>query len=119
MTRRAFALRSSRRQLSSSARSTVDWTFDTPMRSQNSRMDALVYPRRRRPQGRHARIIPAGDVALLHELTELALGHDGVIDTERCELNLSRLDAGNGDVRHDPVIKRAVILILKRAEASA
>ena len=65
---------------------------------------------------RHTRIIPAGDAVLLDQLTQLALGHDGVVDAETRELYLTRLDAGDGHVRHDPVVQRAVRLVLKRAE---
>ena len=50
MTRWAVSFRSSRRQDSRKAQSTVESTLDTPMRSQKLRMDLGVYPRRRRPQ---------------------------------------------------------------------
>ena len=65
---------------------------------------------------RHTRIVPAGDAVLLDQLAKLALGHDGVVDAEARELYLARLDAGDGHVRYDPVVQRAVRLVLKRAE---
>ena len=48
--------------------------------------------RRRRPQrGGLPGIVPAGDPALLHQLAELALGHDGVVDTQPGDLDLAGL----------------------------
>ena len=66
-------------------------------------------------QRRHTRIVPAGDIALLDEAAQLALGHDGVVDAEARKLDLARL-ARNGHVVDHPVVERAVILILQRAE---
>lgn len=66
-------------------------------------------------QRRHARIVPAGDDALLHELAELALRHDRVVDAKAGKLNLARL-ARHGNIVHDPVVERAVRLKLQRAQ---
>ncbi len=67
-------------------------------------------------QGRHARVVPAGDVSLLDQAAQLALAHDSVIYAEPGKFNLPglRLKAAVGD---DPIVKRAVILKLKRTEA--
>ena len=66
-------------------------------------------------QRRHARIVPAGDIALLDEAAQLALGHDGVVDAEARKLDLARL-ARHGHIVYDPVVQRAVILIFQRAQ---
>ena len=68
-------------------------------------------------QGRHTGIVPAGDAALLHQLAELTLGHDGMVDAEAGELDLTGLVIGDGDVVHHPVIQGTMILILQGAEA--
>ena len=39
---------------------------------------------------RHPRIVPAGDVPLLHQLQQLALAHHGVVQVEARELDLLR-----------------------------
>ena len=62
-------------------------------------------------QRRHTRIVPA----LLHELAELALRHDRVVDAKAGKLDLARL-AGHGNIVHDPVVERAVRLKLQRAQ---
>ena len=67
-------------------------------------------------QRRHARIIPAGDIVLLHKLAQLALGHDGIVDAKARKLDLARLMVRNGNIVHDPVVERAVLLILQRAQ---
>lgn len=65
--------------------------------------------------GGEAWVVPAGDVAFLHELEELALGHDRVGEAEAREFDLAR---GGGDwaVFDEPVVERAVVLKLKGAE---
>ena len=63
----------------------------------------------------HARIVPAGDIVLLDELAQLALGHDGVVDAEAGKLDLARM-VRDGDVVHDPVVERPVGLKLQRAQ---
>ena len=66
-------------------------------------------------QGRHTRIVPAGDDLLFDEPAQLALGHDGIVDAETRKFDLARLTR-DGDIVHDPVVQRAVVLILQRAE---
>ena len=64
---------------------------------------------------RHARVVPAGDVILLNQLAQLALGHDGVVDAEPRELDLPGL-CGDGDIVYHPVIERAVRFKFQRAQ---
>ena len=64
---------------------------------------------------RHTRIVPAGDIILLDQLAQLALGHDGVVDAETGKLDLPGL-GGNGDVVYHPVVQRAVRLEFQRAQ---
>ena len=64
---------------------------------------------------RHPRIVPAGDVPLLHELQQLALAHHRVVQVEARELVLMRLVALD-QVVHQPVVQRPVILVLERAD---
>ncbi len=63
----------------------------------------------------HARIVPAGDALLLHELEQVALRHDGVGQVEAGELDLLRL--GRGVERaQEPIVERTVHLELERAD---
>ena len=64
---------------------------------------------------RHTRIVPAGDIILLDQLAQLALGHDGVVDAETGKLDLPGL-GGNGDIVYHPVVQRAVRLEFQRAQ---
>ena len=64
---------------------------------------------------RHARIVPAGDVAFLDEREQLALAHDRVGEVQPGELDLARLRR-HGQVGDQPVVERAVLLELERAE---
>ena len=66
-------------------------------------------------QRRHPRIVPARDMVFLHELAQLALAHDGVGQVQAGELDLTRLLLKAADV-HDPVVERAVNLVLQRAQ---
>ena len=75
--------------------------------------------------GRHAGVVPAVDELLLHELEELALRHDRVVERETRELALLRADllavADDEEALlvhavDDPAVKRAVHLELKCAE---
>ena len=87
--RRALWLRSSRKQCSSSASSTVLGVLATPTRSKKSRMEAGVYPRRRRPDRVGIRgIVPTVHHALLHQAAQLALRHKGIAEVEPGEFNL-------------------------------
>ena len=45
--------------------------------------------------GRHPRIVPAGDVPLLHQLQQLALAHHRVVQVQPRELDLLRLVAAS------------------------
>ena len=67
--------------------------------------------------GRHARVIPAGDNFLLHELHQLALAHHRVTDVEPGELVLVGQGARQFEGFEQPVVQRAVHLELQRADA--
>ena len=64
---------------------------------------------------RHPRVVPARDEPFLHELQQLALAHHRVGEVQARELDLPRL-ARHRQVVHGPVVERAVILELERAE---
>ena len=64
---------------------------------------------------RHARVVPPGDQAPLHQLQQLALAHHGVGEVQPREFNLAGL-ARHGKVVDGPVVERPVILELERAE---
>ena len=64
---------------------------------------------------RHARVVPAGDMLLLHQLQQLALAHHRVVQVEPRELDLLRPVAVE-QVIDQPVVERAVIFELERAE---
>src|SRR5574341_1207302 len=57
---------------------------------------------------RHARIVPASDMALVHQLEQLALAQDGVRQVQARELDLARVvDLQRVRV---PVVERAMVL---------
>ena len=63
----------------------------------------------------HARVVPGINLPLLHQLQQLALAHDSVVEGEARKLNLS----GHGRHRailNDPVIDRPVHFELQSAE---
>src|SRR5688500_7380738 len=62
---------------------------------------------------RHARIVPAADVSLLHELQELALAHHRMGQIQARELDLLRVV--NSKLLKKPVVKRPVIFKLQSA----
>jgi hypothetical protein len=65
-------------------------------------------------QGRHARVVPAADDALVDQLEQPALAHHGVGQVETGELDLlRRVDAQFLD---EPVVQRPVVLELQRAD---
>lgn len=66
--------------------------------------------------GGHPGIIPAGDVVLFHQLAQLPLAHDGVVDTQAGELNLAGLVVGDRDVVDHPVVQGTVGLKFQGAE---
>ena len=66
-------------------------------------------------KGGHARIVPAINLPLLHQLQQLALAYNGVVECKAGKLYLS----GHGRHRailNDPVIDRPVVLELKGAK---
>ena len=65
-------------------------------------------------QGRHARIVPALDVLLEHELAQIALAHDRVGHVQTGELALLRMMRQRAVV-NDPLVQRTVVLELDRA----
>ena len=46
--------------------------------------------------GGHPGVVPAGHIVLLHQLAQLALAHNGVVDAQTGELDLPGLVIGNG-----------------------
>ena len=64
---------------------------------------------------RHARIVPAVDMVLADQLGQAPLAHHRIFEVQPAELDLTRL-AGHRDVVHAPVVKRAMVLELERAE---
>ena len=67
-------------------------------------------------QGGHAGVIPAVHDAHLHQLTQIALAHDGVGHVQAGELTLLG-ELGAKNVLDDPVVQRAVVLELEAAHA--
>ena len=117
MVRWADTFRSSRRQCSRKPYSTVLGGL--------GHADALaeiadggggIAPAAQAAQGGHTGIVPAGDLAALHQSPELALGHDGVVDAQTGKLNLPGT-AGQVAVLHHPVVQGTVGLKFQRAEA--
>ena len=117
ITRGARWFRSSRTQCSSSAMS-----IDVLLLGDADRVAELADRLRRvaapaQPgDRRHARIVPAADVLLLHELQQLALAHHRVGQVQPRELDLLRTDGVSTACSIDPVVERAVVLELERAE---
>ncbi len=64
---------------------------------------------------RHARVVPAVDVAFVDELQQLALAHHRVAQVEPCELDLPGRSR-HGHVVDQPVVEWTMILELERAE---
>ena len=67
-------------------------------------------------EGGHTGIVPTAYSAFLHKLSQLALGHNGVIYAKAGKLYLTGLVVGDGYIVDDPVVKGPVILVLKGAE---
>lgn len=69
---------------------------------------------------RHARIVPAVDMAFGDELQQLALARDRIREVQPREFDLlrqrAREDAGIRELVQHPVVQRAVILEFERAE---
>ena len=74
-----------------------------------------VAPAAQAAQGGHPGVVPAGDPALLHQLAQLALAHDGVVDAQPGKLDLPGL-GGHGAVGDDPVVQGPVVLKLQGAQ---
>jgi hypothetical protein len=70
--------------------------------------------------GRHARVVPAVDVAFGHQLQQLALAGDRVGEVQAREFDLLRQrpreHAGFGELVEHPVVQRTVILEFERAQ---
>ena len=68
---------------------------------------------------RQARVVPAGDVAFIHQLDQLALGQHHVGEVEARELDLLRQRAREvafaGERVEQPVVERTLVLELERA----
>ena len=72
--------------------STTLLALATPMRLDEVADRLGGTPRRRKPgKRRHARIVPAGDVAAAHQLGQHALRQHGVVEIEPREFVLVRL----------------------------
>mmetsp|Transcript_32865 Transcript_32865/g.103195 ORF Transcript_32865/g.103195 Transcript_32865/m.103195 type:complete len:666 (+) Transcript_32865:1087-3084(+) len=67
-------------------------------------------------ESRHARVVPARDVPLAHELDQLPLREHAVLQVEPRELDLARGAGHAGRVCDDPVVERSVRLELGGAE---
>ncbi len=65
---------------------------------------------------RHARVVPARDVALGHEAEQLALAHHRVVQVEARELVLVVARLRDADRVQVPVVERAVDVELERAD---
>ena len=123
-TRGARWFRSSRMAYSSLPMSTRLLVLATPIRIPEGadRLGRHAAP----PQPgdrRHARVVPAAHVAALHQLEQLALAHHRVVEVAARELVLvrprrraARASARVLPVIHHPVVERAVVLELQRAE---
>ena len=72
---------------------------------------AAAQPRERR----HARIVPAGNMPLAHQLGQHALGQHRVGDVEPRELVLPRMRR-HRQVVEEPVVERPMILEFERAD---
>ena len=73
-----------------------------------------VAPAAHSRQRRHAGIVPAAHVPLLHQPGELALAQDGLGDVEASELDL--LGAVDSQVLQVPVVEGAMILEFQGAD---
>ena len=77
----------------------------------------------RADQRRHARVVPAVDVLFFDQLHQLALGEHDVGEVQARELDLLRQralqQAAFGQPLEQPVVERALVLELQRADANA
>src|SRR5262245_20924562 len=117
----AVRLSTSRTEKSNIAMSTTLFALARPTRLTKSRIAAGRTPRRRPPaaaqagDGLHARIVPAADMAVPHELGEHALGQHRVGEVEPGELVLTRMRPDR-EVVEEPVVERPVVLEFKGAQ---
>ena len=65
--------------------------------------------------GRHARVVPAAHVAVVHQLEQLALAEQCVVELQSRELDLLRM-AGSPGVVQEPIVERTVVFKLERAQ---
>src|SRR3989344_4019249 len=66
-------------------------------------------------QRRHARVVPAVDVLFIHQLLELALAGDGVVQVQAAEFVLARV-CRNRQVLQEPFVQRTVTFELQGAD---
>src|SRR5256885_12512626 len=70
--------------------------------------------------GGHARIVPAADDAVVHQMLELALAGDHIGQVQARELVLARLRRGDqaafAQMVQQPVVERALVLELRSEE---
>ena len=96
--------------------STTLLALATPMRLTKSRIAAGGTPRRRKPgQRRHARIVPAADMAAAHEFGEHAFRQHRVGEIEPGEFVLMRMRR-HRQVVEEPVVERPMVLEFERAD---
>ena len=74
-----------------------------------------VAPAAHAGQRGHARVVPAGDVALFDQPAQIALAHDRAREVQARKLNLAGRVFKPADA-DDPVVQRPVVLVLQRAE---
>ena len=75
-----------------------------------------VAPAAQAAEGGHPGIVPAGDPAFLHQLAELALAHDRVVDAKAGKLDLPGMGRQVA-MLDDPVVQGTVGLKFQRAQA--
>ena len=114
MARRERWFRSSRWKCSSISISTMPLVRETPAEATKARMaSGVIAAAAHAGERRHARIVPAVDAALLHQLQQLALAHQRVGDVEAIEFNLLRWE--DAELLDEPAIERLVVGELERA----
>ena len=74
-----------------------------------------IAPAAQAAEGGHPGVIPAGNIAVLHQRSQLPLAEHGVVDAQSRELDLPGM-MRHGDMLHHPVIKRTVVLKFQRAQ---
>ncbi len=67
-------------------------------------------------EGRHARIIPAGDVALVYQPKKSPFRHNGVVEVEPGKLDLFGPIGGRPQRFEKPIVERAMVFKLERTD---